>query len=211
MHRLAFPVLALLLAFSAPSVALADRKELYTVLNVESSNHHFKDPVHGDSSSNAWGAGLGLASYYGLTNTLHFGGALRVSRAKNVAFDGVTLISGAGTSNTGRLYADTLSFQLGALALYRLDTGHALAPALSFESGVVRRTYSNIGLTPDGASYSLRQANNDETLLYVRAALTLEYRFWERFVASAGVAGQLEPGGLMPWQISIPVNVGLIW
>lgn len=202
-------VISVLLA--APAAASADDQELYTLLQLEPVSHHVTDPVRGEVEANAWGAGLALSGYYGLTNTIHVGGALRVARAKNVPFEDVSVISSSGTRNTGRLYADTQSFAIGGLALYRLDTGRAMAPTLSAEAGVLRRSYTNVALTPAGASYGLPVDDNSETLLYGRLTLSLEYRFWERWLASVGVAGQLEPGGLQPWQLSVPVNVGLIW
>jgi hypothetical protein len=211
MHQQLVRLVALVAVLAAPFAARGDDQELYTLIQLEPSSHHFTDPVRGEAEASAWGAGAGLTAYYGLTNTLHFGGALRVARAKNVAFDDVTVISSGGTSNTGRLFADTLSFSVGALALYRLDTGRPLAPMLSLEGGLVRRSYTNVALTPNGASYGLPVDDNSETLAYGRLTLSLEYRFWQRWIASVGLAGQLEPSGLMPWQISVPISVGMIW
>ena len=39
-------------------------------------------------------------------------------------------------------------------------------------------------------TYGLGAPGNGESLLYVRTALSLEYRFWERFLTSVSVAGQ---------------------
>lgn len=43
------------------------------------------------------------------------------------------------------------------------------------------------------------------------AALLLEYRFANRWVAAAGVGVQGETSGRVAWSLSVPLRFGVIW
>jgi hypothetical protein len=51
----------------------------------------------------------------------------------------------------------------------------------------------------------------DEFVLSARTAFLLEYRLGDRFVAATGVSLTIEPGGHAPWQIALPLRVGVVW
>jgi hypothetical protein len=195
----------------APTSALADRGEIYALLEFEPAVIHFKDPVLLEKETTQLAGAVGITGYFGLTNTIHLGGAVRVSMAKDIEFDGITLTSPGGVTSTGSVYADQLSFSIGAVGLYRFDTGSKFAPLLGLEGGVIHHRYSNVAQYPDGGSYGISQADNSETRPYGRASLALEYRFASRWAASAGVAAQYEPESMSPWQFAFPMRVGFIW
>ncbi len=111
----------------------------------------------------------------------------------------------------GDVFEDHRSLGLGVLALYRLDTGLHLAPVFEVEAGFTSHQYRRIAHVPTGVAFTFPLPDVSETVLHGSAALLLEYRFAERWIAAGGVGVQGETGGLVPWSVSVPLRFGIIW
>lgn len=203
-------VVALLVTFTA-SPALADRREVYTVLAFEPGMCRFEVPVGSGASTSKYCNALAVATYYGLTNSLHLGGRIRVTRTTDVRFAETTVRLGDGSASHGDVFEDHWALGIGGLAVYRFDTRARLAPLAELEAGVMTHKYDRIEHIPSGVAYSVPQGSQSATELYAAASLLLEYRLATRWVASAGISGQVESGGLRPWSITVPLRAGFIW
>jgi hypothetical protein len=204
-------ILVHVLTLLAAGRARADHKEIYTVLGFDAGVNRYNLPANGSGSTTAYAGALDLSVYYGLTNALHVGGRLRVSSTSNIHFSGVTLTMPDGGQSVGDVYADHRSIGLGALALYRVDTGRALAPLVEVEAGFTAHEYRRIEHVPAGVAYKIELPNASQTALHGSLAALLEYRFANRWVAMAGLTAQAESGNLQPWSLSVPLRLGMIW
>ena len=203
-------VLGLILVFYARS-ARADRRELYTVLGYDPGVSHYKLSNGDTGSATTYSGTLTASVYYGLTNTWHVGGRLRLSSVPNIHIANAVVTMPDGSLSAGDIYEDHRSLGLGALVLYRVDTKAPLAPLLELEAGFMAHEFQRIDFIPSGAAHTYPQPNESNTTLYGSAALLLEYRFANRWVAAVGVAVQGEHDGNVPWSVSVPIRVGTIW
>ena len=203
--------LLLLLGLCVARPARADLKELYTVLGFEPGVSRYDVPASGSGSTTALTGTFDLSAYYGLTNTWHVGGRIRGSIRSDVHLADARLNMPDGSVSTGDVYLDHRSVGLGALALYRLDTGLHLAPVLEVEAGFTSHQYRRIAHVPTGVAYIIPLSDVSETVFHGAAAVLVEYRFANRWIAAAGVGVQVEPGARVPWSVNLPLRVGVIW
>lgn len=204
----------LLVAFALgyAAAARADRGEFYTALGYVPGACRFRLPVSGTAlETTAFSNGLELAVYYGLTNTWHVGARLRAGWSRDVHFSGATIPLENGSQSQGEVYLDHSTVGLGGLLHYRVDTRAALAPVLELEAGVVANRYSRVVHIPEGVTYTLPLSGGSDAQGYASAAFLLEYRFANRWVAAAGVAGELEAGGFRRKEFRVPLRLGAIW
>ena len=110
----------------------------------------------------------------------------------------------------GDVYEDHLGIGLGAVLLYRVSTDHPLAPLFELEGGFTNHSFSRVAFIPKGSTYSYPKSSVSYVALYGAAAVLLEYRFLTRWVAAAGVSVQRESGHV-PWGVSVPLRVGVVW
>lgn len=192
----------------APRHARADRREIYTLVGYAPGVSHFRVPGGHGATTNAYANAIDLTSYYGLTHSLHVGGLLRLASSADARFAGATARLPDGTDSVGNVYADHRALGVGALLLYRLDTGIALAPAVMLEGGLTIHQYRDAVHVAAGVGTPLGEVT--ETVPHGSATVLLEYRFLDRWVAALGVGVSVEPG-LMPWSIFAPLRVGRIW
>lgn len=191
--------------------ALADRREWYTVLGYEPGLSRYETPSGGSGSATKFASAVSLGAYYGLTDTLHVGARIRATTNANIDIGKAVVPLPDGSRPSGDLYLDHQSLGLGALLLYRFDTKHSLAPLVELEGGVTAHRFQRIAFFPAGAAHSYPQGSVSKSALYGSAALLLEYRFLNRWVAAAGVSVHGEGGGLMPFGIYVPLRFGIIW
>jgi hypothetical protein len=202
----------------APRASRADRRDLYATVSVEPQRATFHDPMTESASSTTVIPGsLGLSVFYGLTNTIHFGGAFHYSQTKNVAFEGVSVTEG-GWPASGTGYADLAAYSLTALGQYRLDTGYSLAPVVRLEAGVASLHYTSAEFRPEGSGYAMAYPDKSKVAFEGRASLLFEYRFRspqflpvEHLVASVGLGYVVHPGSDSPSGLSVPLSIGCIW
>jgi hypothetical protein len=204
-------VLLLLLGFLAAGPARGDFKELYTAFGYLPGLSHYDLPANGSGSTTALGGAMDLSAYYGLSNTLHVGGRLRGSIRSDVHLASVRLNMPDGSTSIGDVYLDHRSVGLGALALYRVDTGLHLAPVLEVEAGFTSHQYRRIAHVPAGVAYLIPLSDVSETVFHGAAAVLVEYRFRNRWIAAAGAGLEVEPGARVPWSVNLPLRVGVIW
>lgn len=204
-------VLALLAAALGAGTARADRKEVYTLLGFGAGVNRYNVPASGSGSTTAFAGALDVTVYYGLTNTLHLGGRLRVTSTSNVHFDDANVRMADGSQSVGSVFADHRSLSLGAVSLYRFDTGWALAPVLELEAGVDAHRYGRVEHVPAGAGFKYELGSKSQTALYGAGALLFEYRFANRWIAMTGISVRAETGDLQPWSLSVPLRVGVVW
>jgi len=204
-------VLVLAAALLAAVPARADRDEIYAVFGYEAGATRYDLPANGSGSATGYAGALDLAVYYGLTNAVHLGGWVRASSSSDVHFSGVRVTLPDGSKSPGDLYEDHRSFGLGTLGLYRIDTGYKLAPLLELEAGFTTHQYRRIAHVPAGVAFTIAMPDVSETVLHGAAALLLEYRFANRWIAASSVRVQAENGGLTPWSLSVPFRLGVIW
>ena len=136
---------------------------------------------------------------------------LSYARNPDIHFGGAVVRMPDGSSSVGDVYEDDLFLGIGALALYRFDTRTSLAPVAELEAGFTSHRYQRIEHIPAGGTHSYPEPGVSRLALHGSAALLVEYRFRNRWVAAAGIALQGEGGGLMPWGVRVPVRVGVIW
>jgi hypothetical protein len=203
--------LTLLLGLCVARPARADLKELYTVVGYEPAVSHYDLPASGSGSATALSGTFDLSAYYGLTNTWHVGGRIRGSISSDVHLAGVQLNMPDGSVSSGDVYLDHRSVGIGALGLYRLDTGLHLAPVLEVEAGFTSHQYRRIAHVPTGVAYVIPLSDVSETVFHGAAAVLVEYRFRNRWIAAAGAGVQVEPGARVPWSVDVPLRVGVIW
>lgn len=206
--------LALALALASltlPATAMADKQELYTFATFELQLTSFTEPIAASASATQFTPAIELGAFYGFTNTLHIGAVFRASLANDLRVDGAQVRLPDGSPSEGTVYFNHRALSLGALAYYRFDTGHALAPALEGEVGFTSHEYSLVAFGPAGQSYTVPYPSISEFRLHLRATALAEYRFGNHIHASAGVGFSAEPGGLAPWQVVIPLRFAWIW
>jgi len=204
-------VLAVAVAAAVAAPARADRKEIYAVLGLDAGVNRYKLPANGSGGTTAFAGALDVSAYYGLTNSFHVGGRLRLSSSSNVHFSGATVTMPDGSHSVGDVFDDHQSFGLGALGVYRVDTGVAVAPAFELEAGFDTHRYRRVEHVPAGVAYKIELSSTSQTALYGAGAVLLEYRFANRWVAMTGISVRAESGDLQPWSLSVPLRVGAIW
>ncbi len=204
-------VVVLFVALATTPVARGDYKEFYTVVGYEAGANHYSLPASGSGSVTSFAGAISLSTYYGLSNSLHIGGRVRVSASSDVHFSGATVSMPDGAGSTGDVYRDHRSVGLGALAVYRVDMGFRLAPVFELEGGFTTHQYRNIAHVPAGASFTVSLSNVAETVLHGSGSVLLEYRFRNGWILATGIGGQVEPNGLTPWSLFVPFRVGRIW
>ena len=133
-------VLALLCAESAR----ADRRELYTVLGYDPGVSHYELSGGNTGSATTYTGTLTASVYYGLTNTWHIGGRLRLSSVSNIHIGNAVVSMPDGSLSEGDVYEDHRSLGLGALVVYRVDTKTSLAPLLELEAGFAAHEFQRI-------------------------------------------------------------------
>ena len=191
--------------------ARADRGETYTLLGYEPGVSNYKLGTTGAGSATRPAAlAFSATAYRGLSNTWHIGGRLRLVSSTDVHVGNAIVEMQGGSKAQGDVYQDHGAFSAGGLLLYRFDTHAPFAPVLELEGGFSSHQYSRIAFIPTGATNSYPQASRSRTGVYGSASLCVEYRFATRWLASAGVTGQVETGD-MPWSIRVPIRVGVIW
>lgn len=181
------------------------------LLGYEPGVSHYKLGTTGTGSATR-PAGLALSATVlrGLTNTWHAGGRLHFANSTDVHVGNAIVKMQEGPTQQGDVYEDHRALGAGALLLYRFDTHAPVAPVLEVEGGVASHQYSRVIFIPTGATKKYDQPSRSRTSAFGSASLLLEYRFATRWLASAGVTGQVETGDL-PWSIRVPVRVGMIW
>ncbi len=168
-------------------------------------------PASGSGSATALTGTFDLSAYYGLANTWHVGGRIRGSISSDVHLADVRVNMPDGSVSRGDVYLDHRSIGIGALALYRLDTGLHLAPVLEVEAGFTSHQYRRIAHVPAGVGYIIPLSGVSETVFHGAAAMLVEYRFGNRWMAAAGAGVEVEPGARVPWSVNLPLRVGVIW
>lgn len=194
-----------------PAAARADRREGYVLVSVEPVLLHATDAYDSAGAGTAPAGSLAVTAYYGITNTLHVGAAVRTTAARDVRVSRMSAPLADGTRPSGTLYEDLLGVSVGAVALYRVDTGYRTAPTLSVEAGFGSYSYSRRAHAPNGATYSVPVPSVSYLAPYLRPAIGLEYRMSDRLVAGVAVAVELAPGAHKPWALGVPFSFGLIW
>jgi len=207
-RQLAAALLALLLG---PSGARADRRELYTVLGLEPQLTRFSEPLAASADAMRFTPALELAAFYGLTNSLHVGAALRLSQSRGLEIRNADVFLPDHSPSSGSVSFDHRSIGFGVLGYYRLDTGRSIAPGLAVEAGFASHAYSAVNHSPTGASFGIPYPSTSEFRPYLRATLGAEYRCMDHLYASLAVGASFEPGGLAAWQLVLPLRVGWIW
>jgi hypothetical protein len=205
-RRRILPGLLLSVLVASPTLARADRRDLYTLVEFPLGIASFYDPPTTNAQASAPTYGAGLLAFYGITNQLHVGGVLRYVGSTDVGFKDVTT-----TAGTGDLYANHRALAVGALAVYRIDTGRILAPLAQLELGFARHTYRDVALSPTGSGYYLPADDATETLPYARAGAGVEVRLWSNLYGSAVVSAEFSPSALRRWSLIVPLAVGWIW
>ncbi len=204
-------LLALAAALLSAGPARADRKEIYTLLGFGAGATRYNVPASGSGSTTAFAGALDVTVYYGLTNTLHLGGRLQVTSTSNVHFDSAKVTMADGSESVGSVFADHSAMSLGALGLYRFDTGVAFAPVLELEAGFAGHQYQRVEHVPAGAGFKYELGSKSQGALYGAGAVLLEYRFANRWIAKTGISVRAETGNLQPWSLSVPLRVGVVW
>lgn len=202
------PVLAFILV-SAP--ALADRRELYVLLEGGAAVESLRDAPSLTQSGTAVGPAGELQAFYGLSNTLHLGGYVRGLYAPNVSFQGVAAVLEDGSRPTGTLYEDTHGFGAGVLARWRFDTGYTLAPLAQLELGATWRRYRLQQLIPSGKDFAISLPDKDELAPDVRLVAGVEYRVLDQVLLELLVGARRPLAGVIAWQLTGSVAVGLVW
>jgi len=192
--------------------ARADRSELYTVIGYEAGTNRYLMPAAGSGSTTSYASAVDASAYYGLSNSLHVGGRVRLASNVDAHFSGVTVTLPDGSQSTGDVYSNHFGLGIGGLVLYRMDTGRAVAPVFEVEGGLTIHKYHDIILIPSGTQYSIPLGNVSEFVLHGSGAVLVEYRFRNLWTLSTGVGVEVEPsGGLLPWSVFVPFRLGRIW
>lgn len=203
--------LALSSLLLAPSLAHADRRELYTSAEISPQLFHLTDPIAEKATTTLLAPGVALSVAYGLTNALHVGGALHFSMGTNASFNPSQVILSDGSPSDGVTYEDLVAVGATAFALYRFDTGTRLAPLLQADLGLTSISYTKVAHIPTGSSFAIGFPDVSETVLELRASARAEYRFSDHLVASGGIGAIVNPGALRSWALYLPFTFGWIW
>jgi hypothetical protein len=197
-----------LAGMATPGGARADRRELFTLIGYEAGVSHHQLPVAGDAGTTQYAGALDVTAYYGLTNTLHVGGRLRLNSSSAVRFSAVSVTTADG-SVTGDVFLDERGVDVGGIVVWRVNTGYSVAPVLELGAGLAVHEYRNISHYPSGGSV-VPLGSRSEAVAYGSGTVLLQYRFRDRWLAAAGVGAQVE-GGRTPWSLLVPLRVGMIW
>ena len=204
--------LALVLAaLLVPVAARADRRELYTSVEVSPSLLRLTDPVTERYSTTAGAVGGALTVAYGLTNAIHIGGALHYAQGSDAAFPNARVVLIDGSSSAGAVFENVTSMGASLFGLYRFHTRSAMSPVVQADVGFSTVTYSNVLHIPSGAGYGVGFPTVHELAVEIRASARLEYRFGDNLVAGAGAGVLMSPGALRPLGFYFPMSVGWIW
>jgi hypothetical protein len=198
-----------LVGLGAPRAARADRRELYTLLGYEAGVGHHQVPIAGDAAATQYAGALELTAYYGVSNSLHVGGRLRLSSSADLRFSGVAMAKEDGSTVSGDVFVDDRSMDIGGIVLWRVYTGYPLAPVFELGAGLAVHEYRNISQYPAGGG-AVALASTSEAVAYGSGTVLVEYRFRDRWLATTGVGVQVE-GGRTPWSLLVPFRVGMIW
>lgn len=201
-------LLALLLV-SLP--ARADRRELYTLLEVTPGRGFFSSPFDGAPPATNFSAGAQLITCYGLTHSLHIGAALGFSGGLNTAYRRMTLPLEDGSRPMGDLFENFFSATTAAVLAWRLDTGYPFAPLARVELGGAFLSYPHGEFFPDHTRLALALPARSELVPTARLVAAVEYRFADRWVTSIGLSARRNFGGRTPWLLAVPLSVGAIW
>ena len=203
---------ALVVALLVPPAARADREEFYTLVEVSPLFMRLETPVAATTANtSATGIAAGATIYYGLTNTLHVGGAVHYEVTRNASFEGTTVTLNGGTSSHGTLYEDTSAISLTMVGAYRFDLGPHLVPVAQLEMGVASLSYSNIAHFDGSTGVAFPYADRSQAVVEIRGQLRAEYRYGDHWAAGAGIGAVIHPGALNPWSLYLPVSVGYVW
>jgi hypothetical protein len=201
----------LLVLLLLPFHARADRRELYALLSASPAVLSLQAPVEGAPSTTAPALGAGLVGYYGLTNTLHVGASLDLLGTRNARFPGVTRVQPDGSPLTGTFFLNAWTVGLSALALYRFDTGYALAPVARVQVGLTRHAFTHQQLIPEGQRFAVDVPGEARLALTAGASLGAEYRWNAHLVASVAVRVGRSFQVRAPWAVELPLAVGWVW
>ena len=194
-----------------PTAALADEREVYTLLEAGPSLVALDDPAGGLIRASSPGLNAQLSAYYGLSNAFHLGGFARFVVARDVAFAGVAPRLPDGSAPVGTFYEDAYQFGAGALVAYRLDTGYDFAPVGRLELGAAYLNYARLQHVPTGKDFGLSFPTVGEFAFGGRAVLALEYRISNHLVASVGLGARYNFNALTVWQLDLPLSFGGIF
>ncbi|RKH92983.1 hypothetical protein [Corallococcus sp. AB038B] len=194
-----------------PSAALADRGELYTLLEGGPSLLAVDDALDGEARATPAALGAQLLAYYGLSNTLHVGAAFGGVLRNDVGYMGKTYRTQDGSQPQGDFFQNLTGISLAAVAAYRVDTGYDLAPVFRLELGAAYLRYSALQFYPANVSLALDVPTRSEFAPTARAVAGLEYRFASSYVASIGLSARRNFGARAAWSVDLPVHFGLIW
>lgn len=200
-----------LLLLLVPLAAHADRGELYTLLEVTPGQSSSSGPFESTATVFHSTPGAQLVAYYGLNHSLDVGAALGITGGRNTAWRHVTPQLADGSRPTGDFFEDFFSATAAAVLTWRLDTGYPFAPLARAEFGAALLGYPRAEFFPDNTRLALSIPARMELVPSMRLVTAIEYRFTDRWVASVGLAARHNFGGRTPWQLSLPVSVGVIW
>ena len=194
-----------------PSAARADARELYTLLGYQGGVSHYRLAATSDAAVTSYSGAFDLTVYYGVWNALHLGGRLRLSSNSDVPFRSAEVTDPNGSRSRGDVFLDHRALGVGGVAVYRVDSGFALAPVFELGAGLTVHQVRNVAqVRPDGTS-TVPLNGSSNVAMYGSGALLLEYRWRDRWLASAGVTVQAETAGPTPWSFFFPLRVGYIW
>jgi hypothetical protein len=201
-----------LLLLLVPTAVLADRGELYTLLEVSPAALRDAGPfATGAASWKPLPVAGQLLGYYGLTHGLHVGASLGLGRAPNWVSRDVAWQLPDGSSPTGNLYEDLFTLRAGGLASYRLDTGYPVAPVGRLELGLSLQRFSNRAFIPSNTTLQLPVDSSTTVAPYARVTVGAEVRFANHWLASFGLGGRRLLGSRTPWQVEASLAAGYIW
>jgi hypothetical protein len=208
-RRIAIGIVTVSLFMAVP--ARADRREIYALVGYGAGVGWYGLPANGEGSATTYAGAIDLTAYYGLTNTVHVGGRLRLTASSDVRFAGEAVTLSDGTPVSGDVFVDHRALSAGALLLYRFDTGYGLAPLLELGAGASVHEYRNLAVIAAGRAVGTLLPSRSEAAFYASGSALLEYRFLDHWVAAVGIGMQGEPGGLASWVAFVPLRLGHVW
>jgi hypothetical protein len=207
----------MIVAAVAPSAARADSRELYTLFGYQGGVSHYRLSEAGDGTATSYSGAIDLTVYYGLRNAfglrnaLHVGGRLRLASTSGVLFSGADVTNPDGTRSQSDIHVDHRAIGVGGVIAYRVDNGYALAPVLEVGCGLAVHQVRNVVQVPQGGTVGTQLEGSSDVVVYGSGGMLLEYRWRDRWLASAGVMVQAETAGPTPWSFSVPVRIGYIF
>jgi hypothetical protein len=97
------------------------------------------------------------------------------------------------------------------VAVYRWDTGWPVAPFARLEVSAGFNRFSRVALVPEGLQYYQPYPSRLEFALGGRAAVGVEYRFADNWVATASLAYRRALFGHALAAIEVPFAIAYIW